>query len=165
MSGALTPEAQETREETYNELLRSGVIRNLQYECWKTAEDHGWHDQDKVPSYDDIDVMLDVDPLMVRDWLVRLLQKPPRTFGDLIALITSEASEALEAHREGHAPTETWYGGTDGTKPEGVPSELADIIIRTLDMAQIYGIDLAAALQEKMAYNESREYRHGGKVI
>src|SRR6185369_7266774 len=49
-------------------------------------------------------------------------------------------------------------------KPEGIPSELADIIIRVLDIVAFHGIDIAAAIADKMAYNESRTYRHGGKL-
>ena len=48
-------------------------------------------------------------------------------------------------------------------KPEGFPIELADILIRVFDLAEAWDIDLEAALQEKMAYNETRAYRHGGK--
>lgn len=48
-------------------------------------------------------------------------------------------------------------------KIEGVPSELADVIIRVLDMCEHYGIDIEAALAEKHAYNKTRPFRHGGK--
>lgn len=49
-------------------------------------------------------------------------------------------------------------------KPEGIPAELADIIIRVLDICGANGIDIARALADKMAYNETRDYRHGGKL-
>ena len=56
-----------------------------------------------------------------------------RTIGDLICLMHSELSEALEEHRNGHSPTEVYYNVEKPNKPEGVPVELADCIIRIFD--------------------------------
>jgi NTP pyrophosphatase (non-canonical NTP hydrolase) len=87
----------------------------------------------------------------------------PITFGEMIALVHSELSEALEEHRAGRKASETYYR-PDG-KPEGIPSELADVVIRLLDICGYFNIDLEAALIEKMTYNEKRPYRHGGKKL
>jgi len=46
-------------------------------------------------------------------------------------------------------------------KPEGVPSELADIIIRVLDACAAWDIDIEAAIREKIIYNAGREHLHG----
>lgn len=46
-------------------------------------------------------------------------------------------------------------------KPEGVAVELADCIIRCLDMMQSLGVDIDQIVQEKMAYNKSRPHKHG----
>ena len=44
-----------------------------------------------------------------------------------LALITCEVSEAIEEVRDGHCVDEAYY---NGTKPERVPVELADVVIR-----------------------------------
>ena len=86
-----------------------------------------------------------------------------RAFGEIIALIHSEASEALEEYRNGHGIKEIYY--SVNKKPEGIPVELSDIIIRVLDLCGQYNIDIEKAIFKKMMYNRNRPYRHGGKVI
>lgn len=86
----------------------------------------------------------------------------PRTFGDAIALIHSEASEAFEAYREGTPFIEMFT--TDG-KPIGIPSELADIIIRVLDTCGEYEIPIGDVVLQKLQYNATRPHKHGGKII
>jgi NTP pyrophosphatase (non-canonical NTP hydrolase) len=88
-----------------------------------------------------------------------------RTFGTLIALIHSEASEALEEYRDQHGPDIFTYVYEIEGKPHGIPIELVDILIRVFDIAGFYRIDLADALRRKIAYNTTRPYRHGGKTI
>lgn len=110
-----------------------------------------------------------------------------RSFGDEIALIASELFEAFEAYRvrglkrwvtdeEGT----TWLVGEpddangdpvglqaypDGMKPEGVPSEIADTFVRLLDLCRRAGINLGEEFWAKMAFNETRGHRHGGKKL
>ena len=72
-----------------------------------------------------------------------------RTFGDLIALIHSELSEALEAYREKYIwadwrQLQTYPNG----RPRGVASELADVVIRVADMAEWRGETIAARVGE-----------------
>ena len=50
-------------------------------------------------------------------------------------------------------------------KPVGVPSELADVIIRVLDFSGEHNVDIARAVREKMHYNRTRPHKHGGKVL
>lgn len=40
---------------------------------------------------------------------------------------------------------------------------VADVVRFTMQLAEHYGIDLEAEYRRKMAYNRTREYRHGGK--
>lgn len=95
-----------------------------------------------------------------------------RSFGDLVALIHSEASEALEAFRESDRPgidlTRILFEDSDqgpNSKPVGVASEFADILIRVFDACEELGIPLVEAIDEKMRYNARRPYRHGGKAL
>jgi NTP pyrophosphatase (non-canonical NTP hydrolase) len=110
----------------------------------------------------------------VEAWCVRKGWRPSaNTFGDNMALLHSEISEAVEAYRD-NATGPFWLDADgrvrqglapEGTKPEGVPSELADVLIRLLDDCAAYGIDLEAEYERKMAYNERRPWRHGGRAL
>lgn len=89
-----------------------------------------------------------------------------RSFGDIIALIHSELSEALDEWRFGHPIDQIRYVSDSRAilKPEGVAVEFADVLIRILDTCEAMGIPLLRAIVEKIAYNEKRPYRHGGKL-
>jgi hypothetical protein len=107
-----------------------------------------------------------------------------------LALVHSEVSEALEDYRTGGTrldlmfmsrdpetgklkritpteATEEAYADPDGAplKPVGFGIELADAIIRIMDLAEWMDIDLAHHIQVKMNYNQSRPMRHGGKKV
>lgn len=48
-------------------------------------------------------------------------------------------------------------------EPHGVPTELADILIRVLDLFAAWGLDPDTSVRDKMEFNKHRQYKHGGK--
>ena len=103
-------------------------IKELVKDAHENAKAKGWHDED-------------------------------RTFGELIALCHAELSEALEEYRNGRGLGEIYYVGYDMSdnkvekdhkfegvyglcKPEGIPIELADVVIRIADMFGKNGTDI-----------------------
>lgn len=82
------------------------------------------------------------------------------------ALLHEEAAEAGSAWRIGGVADMTAGsainpGGDEGAKPEGVGSELADIIIRLLDDSARYGLGLPARVERyKGVFALSGEFLH-----
>lgn len=81
--------------------------------------------------------------------------------GSKLCLIHSEISEALEFVRDGGPYDATLIDG----KPEGVVVELADTVIRIMDLCGALGLDLEAAILQKLEYNRGRKHRHGGRLL
>ena len=83
-----------------------------------------------------------------------------RNFGELLCLIHAEISETLEEYRNHKGFDEIYF---NGEKPEGIPIELADVLIRIFDLCGKYDIPLEKAIDMKIEYNKTRPSRHGGK--
>lgn len=73
-----------------------------------------------------------------------------------LCLIHTEVTEAVEAAMAGKI-----HMFQHGQKPEGLDVELADVIIRCLQLADDLGLDVDGAVQAKLAYNDGRPWKHG----
>lgn len=80
-------------------------------------------------------------------------------------LIVSEVAEATEAYRRWKLEDQTPFQRDEPTKPEGVGSEYADILIRLLDQCERDDIDLDFEVERKLAFNRTRGYRHGNRHL
>ena len=128
------------------QLIREQTLNGMQGEVISWAITKGWHGPDA----------------------------PEVRFGEAMALLHSEVSEALEAFRlwgveDMTGQTTIAVGSGTGsnfvTKPEGVGSEFADVLIRLLHYSELFGVDLAAEYERKMTYNHTRAFRHGGRAL
>lgn len=72
-------------------------------------------------------------------------------------LMVTEVAEIVEADREGNPDSKKIPGFTC------IEEELADLVIRALDFAAVYGSDLSGAIQAKLKYNATRPHMHGKK--
>jgi NTP pyrophosphatase (non-canonical NTP hydrolase) len=114
------------------------LLEQLANEIHRTAVEKGWWEKEAVGGVQE------------------------RSIGDQFANFHAEISEAWEDYRNGLRLEEIHFSETG--KPEGIPVELADTIIRIFDTCGQYNIPLAEAMLLKMEYNKTRPYRHGGKV-
>lgn len=123
----------EEQQERNNVTLVRMALASMQQEVVRDNTARGWYDRD-VP------------------------------IAQALLLLHTEVSEAAEAYRKWGFDDATHIDGIGpNPKPEGVASEFADVLIRLLDDCARYGYDLADEYFRKMAYNRTREYRHGGK--
>jgi NTP pyrophosphatase (non-canonical NTP hydrolase) len=75
-----------------------------------------------------------------------------------LALVHTEATEAVDSIAAAIQPDE------GAEKPQGLGSELADVVIRCFHLAALVKIDLGHEIVRKMAYNETRPFKHGKKA-
>ena len=115
-------------------------LNELARQCHATSRDHGFWPVDYRAGADKI-----------------ATPEQQYLLGHKIALIHSELSEALEDVRTGSVELTKENSG----KMHGVPSELADVLIRTLELMHAMGTDIEAVVLEKMAYNRNRPRMHG----
>ncbi len=73
-----------------------------------------------------------------------------KNFLEALMLVTSELGEAAEAYRK-----DDW---------NNVKEELADVMIRIMDLAHGFGINIEEEIIKKMEFNKARPYKHNKKV-
>lgn len=162
-------------------------IRSLQKYCYDAARTRGFHDDADAlnQALQEMDAATAESPGddVLQQASVLLKNAFRDRVGNRLMLITGEVSEAHEELRKGRAPNERYYSAPaslisevgsvekaleilhkDGlAKPEGLPSELADALIRILDLSGELKIDLAEVIREKLVFNETRARMHGVK--
>lgn len=114
------------------EIKPRGQIKELQKVCHEIALDKGFYE-----GYN-------------KDYLPNAVSGN-RPLSELIALMHSELSEALEGARQ-----------TDPEK-QNVGEEFADTVIRILDACEYMGINLEFEIYKKIEKNKARAYKHGKK--
>lgn len=129
----------------------------LAKEIHETARDKGWWENKDADFLDGIALILNNEHEQGIHDIADTIRR--RNDGEMIALMHSELSEALEAIRHGNPP--------DDKIPEfsGAEAELADVIIRIMDMSHARGWRVGEAIIAKMEMNKGRAYKHGGKAF
>ena len=94
-----------------------------------------------------------------------------RNVGETLMLVVTELSESLEAHRSGRFCTQgdkvAYLESDDMVQAfksnikDTFEDELADAVIRILDLCGGLDIDIDFHIRTKMMYNATRPYKHG----
>lgn len=77
-------------------------------------------------------------------------QKANRNVGELLMLVVSEVAEAMEGNRKGLMDDKLPHRSM-------LEVELADTVIRIMDMCGGLGLDLGGAIREKLEFNKTRK--------
>lgn len=140
------------------------TLARLQQRIFDINESKGFHDDRPKP----------MRPGSTLTGIAERNQRLANWQGNKLMLIVSEAAEAHDEIRNGKPADLTYYPTAPADshseqpeprrfKPEGVPSEIADVVIRCFDFAATEGFDLGQIIDEKLAYNETRPFMHGKK--
>ena len=127
-------------------------INNLSKEIYQANKAKGfWSSRELIP-YNMKEASASDGELIFSSQDIKAVQKAFNA--QMLALIHSEISEALEADRKDLMDDKLPHRS-------GLEVELADAIIRIKDFAGGKDLDIYGAIQEKLAYNTTRPYLHG----
>lgn len=85
----------------------------------------------------------------------------PLTIAAKLLLIHDEVDEAGQVHRNSYDDSdEDPLSGMTPMQEDDFAEELADIIIRTLDLAAAYGLEIGDAVIHKIEKNQNRPHKH-----
>jgi hypothetical protein len=169
----------------------SDSITNMITHFWRTAEEHGWHEDehqynafmDRFDGFMNMDMSNFPEKAQKDQGVLKYIKNRFFAHGGVqvmekLMLIVTEVAEAAEDYRRKGIPLQELYyldtddkrqpmtmeAATKGMKPLGFPSEVADAAIRIFELCGQLSVDLAHAMRCKAAYNETREFRHGNKT-
>lgn len=137
-------------------------------ECYAISSSKGWWEH--APEGEDYTNMVAAKLMLMTSELAEALEEL-RTQDDISEMYftskTATGSLCKGSYNDILQAIQAVYGENSGLlpKPEGFPSELADVVIRVFDLCGHLDIDLEDAIRTKIKYNKSRTYKHGGKAI
>jgi len=126
------------------------TIREMQRQAWQVAEDKGLHDN-----------LREMEPrhaTMIRAALIHT--EVTEAMGELLAPLEA-ILKLLVLHRAVSTATQLVKKQVFPDVREALGKELADIVIRTGDLAEDLEIDLQQHIEEKQAINTQRPYLFG----
>jgi len=129
---------------------RGLTFTELQRQVWETVKNNGFHldDNDLQKRACTYRSVADKELVVMNCHMQRL--GPRMRKMERLMMVVSEVGEACEAIRNGDE--------------NNLAEELADIVIRVMDCAEQWGIDLESEIIKKDKINQGREHMHGGKA-
>jgi NTP pyrophosphatase (non-canonical NTP hydrolase) len=165
---AMTADRDRLQEQLQNTSeMQAGTEDQLRAELAELEYDVTPYEQTTPTKNVTIKVTMKIEPTIsqmqeyIRQWAIRKgwLTETPRDPAQQLMLIVTELAECCEAFREGNPPC-----SRPGMEQYShAAEELADVVIRCLQMAGEHNIPLSEVIEAKMAFNETRPTKHGKK--